>query len=213
MTDLLQKLSGTRTQPTQQGTLCDLADDSGARVFNVLGSETARRIYLHLQNETATASEIAEDADTSIQNAQYHLTKLREVELVEVADIEYSSKGSEMNIYAATDDPLIIVSGSESRLEKVRVRLSDLLGGIALLLGEVYWWSGSHGKTYLESGLHRLDFSALQVRQAHQQNLSRGSGCHRGSSFSLVGSLPCLACWYGAHCSQNRSLRLSEFVL
>ncbi|WP_231188612.1 helix-turn-helix domain-containing protein [Haladaptatus sp. DYF46] len=135
MTDLFQKLSGTRSQPTQQGILCDLAGDFGARVFNVLGSETARRIYLHLQDETATASEIAEHADTSIQNAQYHLTKLREAELVEVADTEYSTKGSEMNIYAATDDPLIIVSGSESRLEKVRSRLSDLLGGIALLLG------------------------------------------------------------------------------
>lgn len=135
MTDLLQKLSGTRSQPIQEGTLCNLADDSGARVFNVLGSETARRIYLHLQDETATASEIAEHADTSIQNTQYHLTKLREAELVEVADTEYSSKGSEMNIYAATDDPLIIVSGSESRLEKVRSRLSDLLGGIAMLLG------------------------------------------------------------------------------
>jgi DNA-binding transcriptional ArsR family regulator len=135
MSDLLQKLSGTRSQPTQQGTLCDLADESSARVFNVLGSETTRRIYLHLQDETATASEIAEHADTSIQNTQYHLTKLREAELVEVADTEYSSKGSEMNIYAATDDPLIIVSGSESQLEKVRARLSDLLGGVALLLG------------------------------------------------------------------------------
>jgi DNA-binding transcriptional ArsR family regulator len=135
MSDFLQKISGTRSQPAQQGTLCDLGDDSDARVFNVLGSETARRIYLHLQDETATASEIAKHADTSIQNAQYHLTKLREVELVEVADTEYSSKGSEMNIYAATNDPLIIVSGSESRLEKVRARLSDLLGGIALILG------------------------------------------------------------------------------
>lgn len=133
MNDFLQKLSGTRSQPTQQGTLCDLADDSGARVFSVLSSEKARQIYLHLQNTTATGSEIANQVDTSIQNTQYHLTKLREAELVEIADTEYSSKGSEMNVYTATDDPLIIVSGSESRLEKVRSQLSDLLGGIGLL--------------------------------------------------------------------------------
>ncbi|SIR88847.1 Helix-turn-helix domain-containing protein [Haladaptatus litoreus] len=134
MNNFLQKLSGTRSQPAQQGTLCDLADDSGARVFSVLSSETARLIYLYLQNTTATASEIAAQVDTSIQNTQYHLTKLQEAELVEITDTEYSSKGSEMNVYAATDDPLIIVSGSESRLEKVRSRLSDLLGGIGLLV-------------------------------------------------------------------------------
>ncbi|WP_227356215.1 ArsR/SmtB family transcription factor [Haladaptatus salinisoli] len=134
MNDLIQKLSGTRSQPTQRGTLCNLAEDSGARVFSVLSSETARLIYLYLQNTTATASEIADQVDTSIQNAQYHLKKLMEAELIEVADTEYSSKGSEMNVYAATDDPLIIVSGSESRLEKVRSRLSDLLGGVGLLV-------------------------------------------------------------------------------
>ncbi|WP_266080707.1 ArsR/SmtB family transcription factor [Haladaptatus caseinilyticus] len=135
MSDLLRKLSGTRSQPTQDGLLCDLADDSGAAVFSVLSSETARAIYLYLQDEPATATEIAEHADTSIQNAQYHLKNLIEAELIEMVDTEYSSRGSEMHVYAATDDPLIIVSGSESRLEKVRSRLSDLLGGIGLLLG------------------------------------------------------------------------------
>lgn len=133
MSDLLRKLSGTRSQPTQDGLLCDLADDSGAAVFSVLSSETARAIYLSLQDDPATASEIAEHADTSIQNAQYHLKNLIEAELIEMVDTEYSSRGSEMHVYAATDDPLIIVSGSESRLEKVRSRLSDLLGGIGVL--------------------------------------------------------------------------------
>ncbi|WP_227379792.1 ArsR/SmtB family transcription factor [Haladaptatus halobius] len=117
MSDLLRKLSGSRSQPTKQGTLCDLADDSGAEVFRVLSSETARTIYLSLQDESATSSEIADYAGTSIQNAQYHLTKLLEAELIELIDTEYSSKGSEMHVYSATDDPLIIVSGSDSRLE------------------------------------------------------------------------------------------------
>ncbi|WP_458189391.1 ArsR/SmtB family transcription factor [Haladaptatus sp. NG-WS-4] len=135
MNDLLRKLSGTRSQPTQRGILCNLADETGADVFTVLSSETARTIYLHLQDDPAPASEVAEHADTSIQNAQYHLTQLKEAELIAMIDTEYSSKGSEMHVYAATDDPLVIVSGSESRVEKVRSRLSDLLGGIALLLG------------------------------------------------------------------------------
>lgn len=133
MNDRLKKFWGTRSQPTQQGTLLDLTDDSSKEIFNALSSETTRRIYRYLQNETATASEIASQTGTSIQNTQYHLEKLTEVELIEVIDTEYSMKGSEMQIYAATDDPLIIVSGSKTRREKVRSHLSNLLGGIGFL--------------------------------------------------------------------------------
>lgn len=36
MSDLLRKFSETRSCPTQDGLLCDLADESGAAVFAVL---------------------------------------------------------------------------------------------------------------------------------------------------------------------------------
>jgi hypothetical protein len=49
----------------------------------MLSSETARLIYLYLQNTTATASEIAAQVDTSIQNTlvEYYPFRTATVEL------------------------------------------------------------------------------------------------------------------------------------
>jgi|AntRauMinimDraft_4_1070384.scaffolds.fasta_scaffold00068_11 DNA-binding transcriptional ArsR family regulator len=77
-------------------------------VLDALGSDTARTILRSVQTEPLTASEIAERADTSIQNASYHLRTLTDVGLIRVVDTVYSEKGCEMNLYYAVDTALLL---------------------------------------------------------------------------------------------------------
>lgn len=83
-------------------------DCERAEVLRALTSETAREIAGTLGEEPATVSNIADAVDTSLQNVQYHLARLSEVDLVEAVDTWYSEKGKEMTVYALTTEELVI---------------------------------------------------------------------------------------------------------
>ncbi|QZY01019.1 winged helix-turn-helix domain-containing protein [Halobaculum rubrum] len=112
----------------------DDADD----VLAALSSDTARAILSALHDSPGPASDVADRVDTSLQNTQYHLKRLREAGVVEVVDTAYSQKGREMDVYAPADGPLVLVAGPESEASGVRATLSRLLGGVgAVGLGAV----------------------------------------------------------------------------
>jgi len=106
-------------------------------VFEALSSQTRRSMLEHLYEEPATPSELSEATDTSLQNVHYHIEKLREVDLVEPVGTQYSEKGAEMNVFAPTSDPLVIVEGEEER-DEMESRLKRLVGGVsAVAIGSV----------------------------------------------------------------------------
>lgn len=78
-------------------------------------------------------SVIANRVDTSIQNAQYHLNKLRNAGLIEVIDTCYSEKGREMNVFAPADRPLVVIAGPEEETTGLRSAISRVLGAIGVL--------------------------------------------------------------------------------
>lgn len=83
----------------EMGTLC-----------GVLSSETARALLAAIDEEPQTASDAAERVDTSIQNALYHLRRLREADLVTVVDTWYSSRGTEMKVYDSAQSRLVLAT-------------------------------------------------------------------------------------------------------
>ena len=101
-------------------------------VLDALSSETTRRVYVALQEEPGPVSGVADRTDLSVQNARYHVGKLREAGLIEVVDTVYSEKGREMEVFAPADAPTIVVLGDE-RERDVRDALTRLLGAVALL--------------------------------------------------------------------------------
>jgi DNA-binding transcriptional ArsR family regulator len=128
----------------------ELDDDRGARlvdidesvadeVFEALSSGTTRQIFRRLHESPQTASDLAEATETSLQNVQYHLEKLGDVELVEVADTWYSERGTEMKVYAPTDDALVLFAGRDkqgtlkSLLKRVAAVLAVLLPASAIV--------------------------------------------------------------------------------
>ncbi|WP_227354843.1 ArsR/SmtB family transcription factor [Haladaptatus salinisoli] len=115
--------------PRVVGVDSDDADDLVA----ALSSQTGRDILAALYEEPATPAAIAERVDTSLQNAQYHLGKLADGNLVEVADTMYSSKGREMKVYAPVAEPLVLFAGNESDTAGLKSALKNLLGGLGVL--------------------------------------------------------------------------------
>lgn len=110
MTQLLPRRSSVDIND-RDPQLVAIDDASADELFTVLTSETARTLLTELYRKPATLSDVADEVDTSVQNATYHLRRLEEVGLVEAVDTWYSSRGREMNVYAPTSDPLVFIVG------------------------------------------------------------------------------------------------------
>ena len=113
-------------------------EEDAEALVDALSSGTARSILSSVHEEPATASQLAEGTDTSLQNAQYHIEKLEAADLLEVVDTRYSAKGREMKVYGATNAPVVLFAGSDEQGEDVRSALTSLIGGVGVVgLGAV----------------------------------------------------------------------------
>ena len=117
----------------QQPRLVDLDDETADDVFAALSSATARNIVSELYTEPATASDVADAVDTSLQNARYHLDKLQAAGVIEPVDTWYSSRGTEMTVYAPTNEPLVVAAGKEESTGVLREALTRMLSAVAIL--------------------------------------------------------------------------------
>jgi DNA-binding transcriptional ArsR family regulator len=99
--------------PDAEPRVLSLTDDSAGEVLSAFQSATARAILLTLHDEPQTASALADQVETSLQNVQYHLSRMVEAGLVTVVDTWFSSRGTEMSVYAPADDPLVLVVGED----------------------------------------------------------------------------------------------------
>jgi len=133
MSELLP--SDAEVTADQDGELQTLWLDSeeAGELLSSLASDTARSVLTTLHDEPATASEVADRVDTSLQNARHHLTNLQDSGLVRVADTRYSSKGREMNVYAPARDPMIVFVGNEQAESGLLDSLRGLLPVAAVL--------------------------------------------------------------------------------
>ena len=113
--------------------IVDVDSEDADDVLAALSSKTARELLTELHEQPAPPSELAERVDTSVQNAQYHLDKLRNAGAVEVVDTAYSEKGREMDVFAPADQPLVIYAGDEENESTLRTALSRLLGALGVL--------------------------------------------------------------------------------
>jgi DNA-binding transcriptional ArsR family regulator len=106
-------LTATLEEPEQESKTVDLFTEEGGRMLDALGSDMAREILSALAEEPGTTSALADRIDTSVQNAHYHLERLEEVGLVRSVGTHYSSRGSEMTVYAPSHEPLVLVGGDD----------------------------------------------------------------------------------------------------
>jgi len=109
------------------------SDDAG-ELISSLSSETARSILTRLHDDPATASELADHVGTSVQNVRHHLDNLQDSGVVRVAETRYSSKGREMDVYAPSEEPMVVFVGNgEDAGEGFVDSLKRFLGAIGVL--------------------------------------------------------------------------------
>lgn len=99
--------------------LVRIADASADGVFSALSSQTARALLTELYRQPAPFSEAAERVDTTLQNATYHLRRLEEAGLIETVDTWYSSCGQEMDVYAPSCNPLLLIAADDDSTQRL----------------------------------------------------------------------------------------------
>lgn len=205
-------------EPRVIGVDSEDADD----VLSALSAETARKLLAELNREPAPPGELANRVDTSLQNAQYHLKKLKKAGAVEIVDTAYSEKGREMDVYAPANQPLVICAGDEQETSGLRAALANFLGGLAVvglasllvqqvfgttLFGEPTVRSGSadtasqNPSFYVENGTivdggmteSAVDAAVQGGTAATTSGLSPGLAFFAGGAFVLVALV---AIWY-----------------
>ncbi|QIB72994.1 helix-turn-helix transcriptional regulator [Halogeometricum borinquense] len=138
MADILPTRPDPPSGDDKEPRVVGLDSDEVSELLSAISSETARTILSALHEEPATPSELADTADTSIQNAQYHLGKLEDAGLIEPGGTAYSEKGREMTVYTPADRALVVVAGQEDDTSGLQTVLTQLLGGVGVVaLGSV----------------------------------------------------------------------------
>ena len=132
MSRLLPSLPDSTPDDRDPRVVC-VDDDEAEDLIAALGSKTARKVLSALHDEPATTSELADELDTSLQNVQYHLSNLSDADVVDVVDTTYSEKGREMNVYAPTDEPLVLFAGGADQSHGIKTALKRLLGGYGVI--------------------------------------------------------------------------------
>lgn len=129
-----------------------LNDEAAEEVFSSLSSATARSILTVLYDQPMTASEVAEEVGTSLQNVNYHLNNLRNSGLIEAIDTSYSDQGKEMKIYSPINKSLVIFAGNNIQHSSLLDAIKGLVGliGIFAIMSIIIdraarYWVASHG--------------------------------------------------------------------
>jgi len=133
MADLLPSTSDATAPQSGEPRVVGVDSDDADDLLGALSSDTARELLAALHEDPATPSALAETIDTSLQNAQYHLGKLEDADVIQVVDTVYSEKGREMKVYAPSDQPLVVFAGREEKTTGLKTALSRLLGAFGAL--------------------------------------------------------------------------------
>jgi DNA-binding transcriptional ArsR family regulator len=97
--------------PERDTQVTTLGTGEAADLCKLLGTETAAAILSQLASEPGTASDVAGDVDTSLQNVDYHLKRLHDAGLVRTVGTWFSERGTEMTVYAPVHERLVIDIG------------------------------------------------------------------------------------------------------
>lgn len=112
--------------------LVGLDDDTAGQIFDALAAETSRAVLSSCYEQPGTVSELADELDTSVQNAAYHVEKLTAAALLEPVKTRYGSNGQEITVYGPTKEAIVLVAGDTSFRERLAKAARHLFGPVLL---------------------------------------------------------------------------------
>lgn len=129
----LKPAPGTASDRELEPRLVGFEDESAEQILSAIASTTARRILNHIYTEPTTASAIATEIESSVQNVSYHLDRLQDADLVEVIETWYSEQGREMDVYAPTNSALVLFVGAERDSPSLTTALRRVFGALGII--------------------------------------------------------------------------------
>ncbi len=139
--ETLQERTGTADESPR---VLGVAENETDDVLDALASDTSRSLFRTLYDEPGTPSEIADRCDTSVQNVHYHVSNLKDAELIEPVETVYSSKGNEMTVYGPASDPIVLV-GDRDLEPRLQQSMADVVTG----------WDSSASRASSSNGARR----------------------------------------------------------
>jgi DNA-binding transcriptional ArsR family regulator len=136
MKKLIPSRFSIERDPPEPAQIIDLNGDVADEVFDALSSKTSRQVLTAVYEDPKPASELADAADTSLQNTHYHLENMRDADLIEVIDTVYSAQGNELKIYGPTNRSVVVFTGddeTESSLRRFLREASPVLGVLGIV--------------------------------------------------------------------------------
>jgi len=102
-------------------------DEATEKIARACASRTAGLIIQSLADGPKSATEIAESLSTPITTVAYHLEKLQDAGILEVASTRWSEKGREVKLYRQAERVVILAPASRD-LRGLLVKYGALLG-------------------------------------------------------------------------------------
>ena len=133
MKNLIPSRSTIERKSSQPARVIQLDEDVADEVLNALSSKTTRQILAAVYEDPKPASELADAADTSIQNTHYHLESLRDADLIEVVETVYSAQGNELKVYGPTNQSFVVFAGDDKIKSPLRRFLRQVVPVITVL--------------------------------------------------------------------------------
>ena len=134
---ILPTRSETTITRSEEPTVVFFDDERAEDILSTVQSDTAQAILRSLIREPSSPSELATVVDTSVENVSYHLENLQDQQLIMEYDTVYSEKGREMTVYSITEDPLVVIFGSnenEEDLLRTFSKLASIVGPVGILI-------------------------------------------------------------------------------
>jgi len=129
----LLPLRGESSAEPGEPRVLGLDGEEADEAFDVLSSSTTRKVLSFVYDQPSTPAEIRDEIGTSLQNVHYHLDKLEDADLIEPAGTGYSEKGTEMTIYAPSNEAILLFAGREGDESRFRQLLTRVFGVVFAL--------------------------------------------------------------------------------
>jgi len=129
----LLPLRGETSAEPDEPQVLGLAGEDADEAFDVLSSSTTREVLSFVYDQPSTPAEIRDEIGTSLQNVHYHIDKLEDADLIEPAGTGYSEKGTEMTIYAPSNEAVVLFAGRQSDRSRLRQMLGRVFGVVFAL--------------------------------------------------------------------------------
>lgn len=116
----------------EEPVVVELGSDKAEVYLDALSSKTTRDVFVELHGNPSTISDLSNEFEDSIQNIKYHVEKLQESNLVEETGTDYSEKGNEMNVYAPTNEAVVLLAGKEETKSNIKDSVKPM-GAFAII--------------------------------------------------------------------------------